>query len=239
MERSIWVGFDKREVASFAVTSNSVSRRLTSPIPVRGLVPDKLRRSGLLTRPTKQRNVNGNWVTWDAISDAPQSTEHANARFLTPFLAETGWALFMDGDMLAISDLTEVFDGLDPAKAVYCVKHRHVPIYKEKMEGQIQTTYHRKNWSSFTIYNVEHPANKALTIEMVNKLPGRDLHRFCWLGDDLIGELGQEWNYLVGLTEISWSPKVVHFTDGTPDMPGYESCAYAEEWREELRVWAD
>ncbi len=239
MERSIWVGFDKREIAPFAVTCNSVRRRLTSCIPVRGLVETKLRASGIFTRPTKQRNINGSWVTWDLISDAPQSTDHANLRFLTPHVAESGWALFMDGDMLALTDLTEVFEGLDPRKAVYCVKHRHVPAYKAKMDGQIQTVYHRKNWSSFMIFNVDHPANKELTIDAVNHLPGRDLHRFCWLDDALIGELGQEWNYLVGLTNLGWKPGVVHFTDGTPDMPGYQDCEYADEWRKELALWAE
>lgn len=239
MECSIWVGFDKREAAPFAVTCHSVRRRLTSCIQVRGLVQAKLRASGLFIRPTKQRNINGSWVTWDLISDAPQSTDHANLRFLTPHVAGSGWALFMDGDMLAVGDVSEVFDGLDPAKAVYCVKHRHVPTYKTKMDGQLQTVYHRKNWSSFVIFNVDHPANKNLTVEMVNTLPGRDLHRFCWLEDELIGELGPEWNYLVGLTEIRWPPKVVHFTDGTPDMAGYADCEYADEWRAELALWAD
>jgi len=33
-------------------------------------------------------------------------------------------------------------------------------------------------------------------------------------------------------------PAIVHFTDGVPDMPGYETAAYADEWREELEEWA-
>ena len=27
------------------------------------------------------------------------------------------------------------------------------------------------------------------------------------------------------------NPKAVHFTRGTPDMPGYENVPYADEWR--------
>lgn len=239
MERTIWVGFDKREVASFAVTCHSVRRRLTLRIPVRGLVLDNLKRDGLYHRESELRRINDTLVTWDLISDAPQSTEHANARFLTPFLAESGWALFMDGDMLALDDVSMVFEGLDPAKAVYCVKHRQVPDYQVKMDGQVQTVYARKNWSSFVIFNKSHAANKALTVEMINTLPGRDLHRFCWLTDDLIGELDPSWNYLVGHTQGVTKPRVVHFTDGTPDMHGYEASEYAGEWREELGLWAD
>jgi len=239
MERSIWVGFDKREAASFAVTCHSVRRRLTERIPVRGLVLDKLRKEGLYSRPSELRRVNDTFVTWDLISDAPQSTDHANLRFLTPLIAQRGWALFMDGDMLALTDLAEVFNDLDPAKAVYCVKHVQVPTYQTKMDRQVQTIYSRKNWSSFSIYNCESAANRALTVELINTLPGRDLHRFCWLDDDLIGELDPAWNYLIGHTKNVTKPRVVHFTDGTPDMPGYENIEYANEWREELSSWAD
>ncbi len=238
MERSIWVGFDKREVASFAVTCHSVRRYLTSDIPVHGLLAAPMIRRGLFSRPSEQRQVNGTWITWDLISDAPQSTEHANLRFLVPHLAQSGWALFMDGDMLALTDLSQVFDGLDPAKALYCVHHEHVPKNWVKMDGQIQTRYARKNQSSLMIFNVEHAANRELTVEMINTLPGRDLHRFRWLDDDLIGELDPSWNYLVGHTIGVAYPRVVHFTDGTPDMPGYETCEYASEWREELELWA-
>jgi hypothetical protein len=74
---------------------------------------------------------------------------------------------------------------------------------------------------------------------MVNTLPGRDLHRFCWIEDDnLIGELGSEWNHLVGVTESDAPPRIAHFTLGTPDMPGYENVKFAEEWRSELARWA-
>lgn len=239
MERSIWVGFDHRETAAFAVTCFSVRRRLLSPIPVRGVVLDRLKKIGIYTRPSEMRRVNEHLVTWDLISDAPQSTDHANARWLVPYLAKQGgWALFMDGDMLALTDLSAVFEGLDPSKAVYCVKHQHVPTYYTKMDGQMQTSYARKNWSSMMIFNVDHLANAKLTPDLVNSLPGRDLHRFCWLDDEQIGELSSSWNYLVGLTKVTAPVKVVHFTDGTPDMPGYENVEFAETWRNELVDWA-
>src|SRR5690242_9719963 len=73
---SIWIGFDNREAAAFGVARYSVKRRLTQPIPVRGVHLADLRSSGYFTRPTEQREVNGAAVTWDLISDAPVSTEH-------------------------------------------------------------------------------------------------------------------------------------------------------------------
>jgi hypothetical protein len=80
------------------------------------------------------------------------------------------------------------------------------------------------------LFNCAHPANKALSVELVNTVPGRDLHRFCWLDDALIGTLPQAWNYLVGTTSEAVDPALVHYTEGVPDMPGYEHCAYSDEW---------
>jgi hypothetical protein len=73
---------------------------------------------------------------------------------------------------------------------------------------------------------------------VVNNAPGRDLHRFFWLADCDIGELSPKWNWLVGHTRAPVDPQVVHFTEGTPDMPGYENVDFADEWRAELNRWA-
>ena len=243
-ERSIWIGFDPREASAFAVCRHSLQRHLTQHIPVKGLVLDTLQRRGLYTRPMEYRSsVAEKPVMWDVISDAPMSTQHANARFLVPHLAKRGWALFCDGDMLFRSNVARLFDLLDDRKAVYCVKHDYTPKHDRKMDGQRQTVYSHKNWSSFIIFNCDHEANKDLTPEMVNTLPGRDLHRLCWLdrigGDgSLIGGLDPAWNFLVGHSDESIEPKCVHFTEGVPDMRGYEDVIYADEWREELARWA-
>lgn len=234
MKRSIYVGWDPREETAYSIAVRSVQRHLSSFIPIHGLLLDDLVDRGLYTRPTERRVApSGQTILWDVLSDAPMSTQHANARFLTKRLAGSGWALFMDGDMMARADLTEMFDGLDPSKAVYCVQHQVPQAAGQKMDGQVQTAYARKNWSSFLVFNCDHPANRALTIEMVNSLPGRDLHRLCWLEDADIGALDPAWNFLVGHTDPTIDPKVVHFTDGVPDMLGYENAPFADEWRAE------
>lgn len=239
MNLSIWLGWDQREAAAYAVARHSAKRRLTQCIPIRGVVLPKLQADGIYTRPIEFRDgPAGSKIMWDVLSDAPQSTAHANARFLVPHLAKTGWALFADCDILVRGNLARVFEGLDRSKAVYCVKHRHEPTDGVKMDGQIQSLYARKNWSSVCIWNVDHEANKALTLEMVNTVPGRDLHRFAWLDDEQIGELGPEWNWLVGHSDPVTDPKVVHFTSGLPDMPGHEDAPFADEWRAELLRWA-
>jgi hypothetical protein len=239
MNRSIYLGFDPREAAAYAVARSSAKRRLTQPIAIRGVVLARLQELGLYRRPIEWRDgPTGNRIMWDTISDAPMSTQHANARFLVPRLAVTGWALFMDGDVLVRGNLVRLFDGLDQSKAIYCVKHQHMPPSGVKMDGQEQTRYVRKNWSSVAIWNCEHEANRALTVDVVNSLTGRDLHRLVWLDDEQIGELAPEWNWLVRQSPPLAEPKVVHFTEGTPDMPGYEDDPYADEWRQELAHWA-
>lgn len=239
MKRSIYIGWDPREADAFAVARQTARYHLNTPVPIRGLVLSDLQQAGLYTRPLEYRaSAADRPVMWDVISDAPMSTQHANARFLVPHLAKEGWALFMDGDMMVRANLNQVFEGLDRSKAVYCVQHRHEPEPGVKMDGQYQTRYARKNWTSFIIFNCDHPSNRKLTVEAVNTLPGRDLHRLCWLDDNEIGALDPCWNFLVGHTDPSIEPKVVHWTDGVPSMAGYENAPYADEWRAQLMRWA-
>ncbi len=242
MERSVWIGWDPRESDAFAVARASIQRNTTSPIPVYGLVLSQLRHRRYYNRPTSRKDGR----LWDDISNAPMATEFACSRFLVPHLVDVyskstpgnRWALFMDCDMLVRTNIGHLFDECDPAKAVMVVKHDHQPVETEKMDGQIQTSYPRKNWSSVMAFNVDHPANKKLTVELVNTVPGRDLHAFCWLDDKDIGELDPVWNYLVGHSDQSIDPGIVHFTDGVPSMPGYENCEYADNWRRMLESWA-
>lgn len=231
---SIYIGYDPREASAFAVARHTINKTLTLPIPVHGIVLSDLRKRGLYTRPTSHQDGQ----LWDEISEAPMSTEFAISRFFTPLLAEKGWALFLDCDFLVRVSLVRLFEMLDPKYAVYCVKHDYVPEGITKMDGQTQTRYSRKNWSSFCVFNCNHPSNKKLTVGKLNRWPGRDLHAFKWLADDEIGELGVEWNYLVSVTKETVEPKCIHYTLGSPDMPGYQDCPYADEWFDALEDWA-
>jgi lipopolysaccharide biosynthesis glycosyltransferase len=233
---SIFIGYDPRpqEVQAYAVARTSFRRRMNIPIPIKPLILDDLRDQGLYYRETEVRNGR----LWDTISEAPMSTEFAISRFLTPHIAREGYALFVDGDVMAVCNIAKIFNEINPSKAVSVVKHVHKPSKTSKMDNQIQTSYARKNWSSVMLWNCEHPKVKALTPSVVNSERGLWLHQFSWLDEDDIGELSPKWNYLVGATDKSVQPAIVHFTDGIPSMPGYENCEYAEEWRKELKIWA-
>jgi hypothetical protein len=239
MSRSVYIGFDPREAAAFAVARHSIEVHLntTRPddhMPIMGIDLAHLRSAGIYRRPTEIRDGR----LWDVISGAPMATEFAVSRFLVKALNRNGWALFMDCDMLVRADINELFDLCDPGMAVMCVKHEHRPAEGTKMDGQVQTTYARKNWSSVFAINCDHPANAALTVDLVNSVPGRDLHRFCWLEDEYIGALPVAWNWLAGHSDPGIDPKIVHHTEGSPCLPGYENTPFADEWRAALRDWA-
>lgn len=233
-DRSIWIGFDPREAAAFAVARETIRWCSGDDVPVYGIVLSEMVDRGLYRRPTERREGR----LYDVISEHPMATEFAISRFLTPLLARRGLALFMDCDVLVRRDIRTIFDGLDPDKAVHVVKHHHEPTELTKMDGQAQSRYARKNWSSVMVFNCDHPANKTLTVDLINSVPGRDLHRFCWLADEEIGELGVECNWLVGHSPPHPDPMIVHLTDGIPTMPGYENVEYADEWRAALVRWA-
>lgn len=235
--QSIWIGYEPRELDSYVVARHSTEGHNDSCPPIHGIILKDAQDKGWYRR--KYYVTAGRMV--DKISDAPMSTEFSISRFLTPALArerypDGHWALYMDCDMLVRADILDLFALADRKKAVMCVQHVHEPVEKTKMDNQFQLHYARKNWSSVMLFNLKHPANNALTVDLINTVPGRDLHRFCWLEDNLIGELPPEWNYLVGHSTIE-NPKIVHFTSGTPSMYGYERTEYADEWRECLRSW--
>lgn len=105
-----------------------------------------------------------------------------------------------------------------------------------KMDGQVQTVYQRKNWSSVMLFNCDHPSNRRLSLQDVNERPGRDLHRFFWLHDSEIGVLPAEWNWLVGVQEKPAAPKLAHFTLGTPNLTdALRDSPHSEIWWDAYR----
>lgn len=231
---SVWIGYTKGEAEAFAVCRQSIVRRRGYGA-IQALYIDDLRDAGLYWRPTSHRNGQ----LWDDISGAAMSTEFGISRFLTPILSHTKWALFVDGDVFFRESVAKLFEIADERFAVMVVKHPNYIVNEDetKKDGKIQNNYNRKNWSSVCLFNTTHPANKRLTVEAVNSLAGRELHAFCWLKDDEIGELDNEWNWLCGVSSPSIDAKIVHYTDGGPWLRGRENLPYADEWRMERRRW--
>lgn len=226
----IWIGWDHREPYSFEVFRSSLERRASVALHIRPLMQQSLRYDGLYTR----EHIVKDGQAWDTISGAPMSTDFAITRFLVPHLQKSGWCLFAEPDMLCLADIAELFALADDKYAVMCVQHEYKSVAKRKMGGQRQVPYARKNWSSVMLINASHEANKRLTVEMVNTLPGRDLHRLCWLDDSEIGALPAEWNYLVGEPMPKVAPKILHYTLGTAETTQKEWLSEALRIRKKL-----
>ena len=221
----IYIGHDPREVRSFKVAMASAQNFGSY---AEGIYDERLRACGMLSRPMDTRGQ-----LWDIHSGAPQSTRFAIARFFAPLLAHSGWCLFADGDVIFLRDPKLLVQYMDQKYAVMVVKHQLGQVGGTKMDGQVQTNYPRKLWSSVILFNCDHPGNRRLNLQMLNSWPGRDLHAFSWLADEEIGSLPGEWNWLVGLQDKPESPAIAHYTLGTPEL--VPDCEYAEIWHDAAR----
>lgn len=220
----VFVGYDSREDIAWQVCRFSLLRHSQQALTVIPIRQTTVRELGL----------------YDRSMDAGSSTEFSLTRFLTPYLAATrGWVIFCDCDFLFTVDVHQVLDSLDPAKALYCVQHDYVPAHGIKMDGKTQTTYPRKNWSSFMIFNCDHPDVKALTPEVVNTAPPAYLHRFEWIKDpSAIGALAVDWNFLEGeYARPEQTPRVIHYTNGGPWFENWQDCDYADLWLRERDLY--
>lgn len=217
----VYVGYDSREDIAYQVCKHSIIRREPGAT-VRPLKLKDMRESGLYTREV----------------DKLASTEFTFTRFFVPYLQNyQGWAVFCDCDFLWTVPTTDLKQYCDPSKAVVVVQHDYTPAEGIKMDGQKQTVYPRKNWSSMILWNCSHPANKILTPEILNKESGAFMHRFQWLADSEIGELPNSYNWLVGWYKEprDGKPKIYHWTEGGPwFIDNYFDCEYADVWKKEV-----
>ena len=224
--RRIYVGFSSNELVPTIIAERSLYLHAAlSRYSVHRVGRQMLRQH--YTRPTSIVNDR----LFDEISQAPMSTDHAIARFFVPWLCDyQGWTLFTDGDILCRRAIDDLFAHADDRYAVMCVQHPPLLGEGYKKDDQVQIPYPRKNWSSVLLLNCGHPANRALSLDYLNRVPGRDLHAFNWLPDHEIGALPSEWNYLVGVSAVQPDPAIVHFTLGTPDLPDYAYSPFSDEW---------
>lgn len=228
---TVYIGHDRREHVAYEVCRASIERRCSDAARIVRLDDDSVRHAGIYARGWKTKN--GQRI--DVGDGRPFSTDFAFSRFLVPALnLYQGWALFCDCDFLFTADLAGLFRLADDRYAIMCVKHEHDPVETSKMDGVSQGRYRRKNWSSLVLWNCEHAANRTVTLDCVNKMPGRWLHAFEWLKDEHIGDLPRSWNWLAGVDpEPPELPCGIHYTLGGPWFADYQNVPYADLWRAE------
>lgn len=227
----VYLGFDSREPEAARVATKTLGEVTRGQITPTFLYAGRLRDHGLLTRLTDTRGQ-----AFDLASNAPVSTEFAISRFLTPILAQDGWALFADSDVVFREDPRNMLHEVRDDCAVYVVKHGAVECGGTKMDGQPQIEYPRKLWSSVMLFNCDHPANRRLSLRDVNERPGRDLHRFVWLNDAEISVLHPRWNHLVNVTPGPLPERgLLHYTLGGPFTSGWAGAEHDDIWLEAAR----
>lgn len=233
MRIPIFIGYDKRERAATNVLIDSLYQKSSVPLSITPLITENLIKSGLYFRKR----------------DPKQSTDFSFTRFLVPFLMNyEGWAIFMDCDMLCEEDISELWDQRVNNYSLMCYKHNHIPTEQTKFQGETQTSYPKKNWSSLMLFNCN--KCKALSVNYVNNASGLDLHRFNWLdGDHLIGEIKDQWNFLVGVNDFNKDefkknkPKMLHWTLGGPwfkdqvSMGGHLSAKWFKHRDDAMKLW--
>lgn len=247
MTYKIFIGWDSREPVASYVAGHSIVRRTKSDVDIKYLRHRELRRDGFFNRPWRIREHDGEFI--DERDGRPFSTEFSHTRFLIPVLCNyKGWALFFDADMIFLNDVKKLFDLCDDRYAVMCVKHKHqVRENSIKMDHRLQQNYYRKNWSSFVMWNCEHPSNKYIKPEYVNHAAGSYMHAFEWLKDEEIGELPFSYNYISGVSPPMpignkgqpLLPNVIHYTEGGPWFENIDhgTIKYGEYWNYEYEDW--
>jgi hypothetical protein len=228
-----YIGWDGRDATAYEVCRHSLLRHASVPVQVIPLKDWRLRHQKVYWR---SYTVDESGQRWDTRDGKPFSTDFSFTRFAIPLLNDfrDEWVLFADPDQLWQGDVAELFELIDPEKAVMCVQHDHRPTERGKMGGLTQTVYRRKNWSSLMLMNTA--KCDLLTAYRINNMTGAWLHGLDWIEDDKIGPLPEEWNWLEGWSSEEIVPKIIHFTRGTPDLPGSENAKFADLWREELAM---
>lgn len=225
---NVFIGYDSREKIAYDVCKYSIEHNTFKKPKIVPLIHGELRKQGYFQRPWLTQS---DGVRVDLIDNRPFSTEFSHTRFLVPALMKyKGWALFMDCDMVFTDDIKKLFELCDDKYAVMVVKHNHKPSNREKMDGQQQTNYYRKNWSSFILWNCGHPLNQQITPEIVNTKPGSWLHQFQWLPDMYIGNIPENYNWIEESSPGMDTPSCIHYTNGGPWFNGYKDVLYADEW---------
>jgi hypothetical protein len=215
----ILIGWDTQQSVAYDVCKFSIERRTSIPVDIR---PIKLHEVGSIF--TRERGP-------------AESTEFSITRFLTPFLFPgVGPTLFMDSDMVCLADIAELLPLINPLKrGLWCCQHDYTPSTTTKFLNQPQSIYPRKNWSSFMVFTQHTECDHffGLTPEYVNTAPGLSLHRFEWIDNRDIYPLPLEWNWLVGEYSNNPAAKILHYTLGTPCLPGFEDGPCSSVWHAE------
>lgn len=213
----VYCGFDEREAVGYHAFCASVIEKASVPVSFIPIHLDMVRK-------------------FYGADQREGTNAFAFTRFLIPYMQDfTGWAVFADAaDMVMLDDIANLWELIDPYKAVQVVKHDYKTKHPVKYIGtQMEAKnrdYPRKNWSSLMLINCAHYAWRQITPERVENMAGLELHQFGFIDDRYIGELPILWNWLVDEYGPHPSAKMLHWTAGIPGFDKYKDAPMADKW---------
>lgn len=215
---NIFIGYDTRESIAYHVCASSILHRSSAPLAITPLALNNL-------------------ATCYIEAHTDGSNQFTYSRFLVPQLMNyRGWAIFVDGDMIVLDDIINLWNLQDEQYAAMVVKHDYTTTTATKYLGNKNQNYPCKNWSSVILWNCGHPKNKKLTLDFVSTASGAELHQFSWLDHNTdIGSIPIEWNWLPDEFGANNQAKLVHYTLGTPCFPEYKDTVMSEYWHKEFQ----
>ena len=234
------IGYDEREAKAAWTLQHSILKYSSRPVNFTFLYLPALEKDNLMWRER----------------DPKQSTDFSFSRFLTPYLSGyKGQSIFMDCDMLVRGDISNLLQYCPTGIDVAVVKHDYQPDNQTKFLGAQQSKYPRKLWSAVMVFWCNTSACQRLTPKYVNEATGAELHQFKWipsqrltgnypvLSDEEIikrrvGEIPEEWHWIPNHSEPRVKiedAKLIHFTEGSCFIPGYENQPGADLWRNEAK----
>ena len=192
---NVFIGFDERQRVSFTTLASSIYEHSSRPVSITPLI--------LRTLPITRRGL----------------TPFTFSRFLVPWLCNfQGQAIFMDADMLLLSDIHDAFEDQTNDHALSVVKS----IAKFEQ-------------TSFMAINCGHPANKILSPDYIQNT-NQNLLTLEWLNEDQVGTLDSKWNQLIGYEEVSTQSGNLHYTMGIPAYEETSTCEHGHFWSAQLKL---
>jgi len=191
----VFIGFDERQRVSLTTLASSIFELSSQPVSITPLV--------LRTLPITRRGL----------------TPFTYSRFLVPWLCNfEGTGIFLDADMLLVSDIAEVCEE---------IKYQHAI--------GVVTDIAQFEQTSFTVFNCAHPSNRKLTPEYIQSTSD-NLHALSWVNPDEIASLDPKWNQLIGYQDVDASSGNLHYTMGIPAYPETATCELSNYWSAQLKL---
>ena len=228
-----FIGYDAREHEAAAVCAYSIRKQEKKRSKIYMLEHRTLRRLGLFYR---DWTIEANGQLVDNIDGRPFSTEFSHSRFLAfklaQWLPDCDAAMFVDCDWLFLDDPAKLLDAQRKSGfQISCMKRQQELTASVKMDGMKQEDYNRKLWSALFTFTPSNALGCTYRPDVINTIPGRDLHNFMGMANELIGDLDRNFHYIPSFDQKPDNPKGIHYSEWSPWINPEKEKEYPSEFK--------